>query len=80
MKYGALELKRKKCECYMISFGGIKSEAQSEEFQNNYDRRVMSGSLLEPNDAVQAMLKLACLPWGTASGSNLIIDNGYTIF
>lgn len=80
MKYGALELKRKKCECYMISFGGIKSEAQPKEFQKNYDRRVMSGSLLEPNDAVLAMLKLAFLPWGTASGSNLIIDNGYTIF
>ena len=64
----------------MISFGGIKSESQSKGFQKNYDRRVMSGSLLEPKDAVLAMLKLAFLPWGTASGSNLIIDNGYTMF
>ena len=80
MKYGALEFKRKRCECYMISFGGIKSEAQSKEFKNNYNRRVMSGSLMEPNNAVLAMLKLSFLPWGTASGSNLIIDNGYTIF
>ena len=40
----------------------------------------LSGRLLTINDAVHAILKLACLPWGTASGSNLIIDNGYTVF
>ncbi len=39
----------------------------------------LSAHMVTINDAVLGILKLACLPWGNASGSNLISDNEYTI-
>ena len=80
VKYNALEFKKFGSESFMITFGGIKSELQNKEFIKNYNKRTVSGGLLDLEKAAETLLKLCMLPWGTISGSNFIVDNGYTIF
>ena len=80
VKYAALEFKKFGSESYMISFGGIESSLQDKNFIKKYNNRIVSGGLLNIDKATESMLKLSLLPWGTVSGSNFIIDNGYTIF
>lgn len=80
VKYAALEFKKFGSESYMISFGGIESSLHDKNFIKKYNNRMVSGGLLDLDKAAESMLKLSLLPWGTVSGSNFIIDNGYTIF
>lgn len=61
-----------------ITLGGVRSAATSPEFIDRYARRTALGRMAEPTDYRGAMLFLCSDESAYMTGSNLIIDGGWT--
>jgi NAD(P)-dependent dehydrogenase (short-subunit alcohol dehydrogenase family) len=61
-----------------ITLGGVRSAATSNEFVDRYARRTALGRMAEPTDYRGAMLFLCADESAYMTGSELIIDGGWT--
>lgn len=81
VKYSAYELSRSNSECFMITLGGVDSPSHSDDFRYNYKKLTEGFGLLKHSKTASTILDIiTSLPFNMANGSNLVLDNGYTVF
>jgi NAD(P)-dependent dehydrogenase (short-subunit alcohol dehydrogenase family) len=81
VKHAAFELSCNNSESFMVSLGGIESSSHPAEFVSNYNRISEGFGLVDECMLACALLNAVIhLPPRVANGTNIILDNGYTIF
>lgn len=81
VKYSALEFSRFGSECFMVSLGGVLSDAHPSSFVSAYKHHTANLGLVDKKAVIDSLILFCiCLPKKIANGSNFLLDNGYTIF
>ena len=81
VKYSAFEFSKFGSECFMVSLGGVLSEAHPSSFVSAYKHHTANLGLVDKKSVIDSLILFCiCLPKKIANGSNFLLDNGYTIF
>ena len=77
-KYIAVHYAKKNIRANTISPGGIENIAQSKNFKNNYSKLTPMGRMAKPYEFNEAILFLISDASSYMTGTNLIVDGGWT--
>ena len=77
-KYLAIYLSKKGIRVNSISPGGIANENHNANFIKNYSYRTPMGRLCKPEEIVGALIYLSSSASSYTTGSNVVVDGGWT--
>lgn len=77
-KYLSIYLASKKIRVNSISPGGISNNSHNKKFIKNYSYRTPMGRLCQPEEIIGALIYLSTSASSYVTGSNIVVDGGWT--